>query len=52
MSKQFYFEQLSLALVQFQCQKQFYFKHLSLASVRSSHVKTVLIQVIQFALST
>ena len=36
MSKQFYFKQFSLALVQFQYQKQFYFKQSSLAYKNSS----------------
>ena len=35
MSKQFYFKQFNLALVQFHCQKQFYFKQFSLAYARS-----------------
>ena len=51
MSKEFYFEQFSLAWIQFQCQKQFYFKQFSSAQVRSLHLKTVLFQVIQFSTS-
>ena len=38
--------------VQFNCEKHFYFKQFSLAWVHSLIVKTVLIQLIQFSIST
>ena len=52
MSKQFYFKQFCLAKAQFQCQKQFHFKQFILAQVRSLNVETVLLQAIQFSIST
>ena len=52
MSKQFYFKQFSLPLVQFQCQKQFHFKLFRLSKVRSLNVKRVLFHAIQFCTST
>ena len=51
MSKQFYFEQFRLVLVQFQCKKLFYLKLFRLAQVRSLLVKTILLKVIQFSIS-
>ena len=50
--KQFYFKQFSFASIQFQCEKQFNFGQFSLAWVRSLNVKTVLVEAIQFNIST
>ena len=47
MSKQFYFKQLFVINIQFQCQKLLYFKQFSLAKVQ-----TVLFQTVQFSIST
>ena len=58
MSKQFSMSRVSMSkkilfqTIQFSMQKQFHFKQFSLASVHSLNIKTVLLQAIQFNIST
>ena len=53
MSRTFQFQTIQFGMsIQFQCQKLFYFKQFTLAKLHSLQVQTVVIQTIQFSIST